>query len=130
MTTGSKRIYGFDYDNVEEMTSEELLTELINAQATGKTELKVFEEMKSEALRRMTQTNREAELEVMLSLKKAERRREILQEQHDNFKRDYEATNRSESLSVVENLKRDIREINNDIQSRVFQLDEIRSGGA
>lgn len=126
MTTGKKEIYGFDYDNVEEMTSEELLTELINAQATGKIETEKFKELKSEALRRMTQTNREMELETMLSLKQAERRRDILQEQHDNFKM---ATNRPESLSIVEDIKKDIREINNDIQERVFQLEKIRNGG-
>ena len=129
MTTGSKKIYGFDYDNVEEMTSEELLTELINAHATGKSTTEKNKELKSEALRRMTQTNREAELEVMVSLKQAENRRDILQEQHDNFKADYEATNRYESLKIVEDIKKDIREINNDIQDRIFQLEKIRNGG-
>ena len=130
MTTGSKKIYGFDYDNVEEMTSEELLTELINAHATGKSDTEKFEELKSEALRRMTQRNREMELEVMVSLKQAENRRDILQEQHDNFKADYEATNRYESLKIFEDIKKDIREINHDIQNRVFQLEKIRNGGA
>lgn len=129
MTTGSNEIYRFDYDNVEMMTSEELLTELINAHAMGKSETGKSKELKNEALRRMTSTNREIELEMMLSLKQSERRRSVLQEQHDNFKMDYERTNRSESLTIVEDLKREIREINNDIQDRVFQLEKIRNGG-
>ena len=129
VTTGSKEIYGFDYDNVEMMTSEELLTELINAHAMGKSETEKSKELKNEALRRMTDTNRELELETMLSLKQSENRRKILQEQHDNFKMDYESTNRSESLTIVEDIKREIREINNDIQDRVFQLEKIRNGG-
>ena len=130
MTIGSKDIYGFDYDNVEMMTSEELLTELINAHATGEYEIEKSKELKNEALRKMTHTNREMELELMLSLKQAERRRDTLQEQYDNFTMDYEATNRTEFLAVLEDIKKDIREMNNDIQDRVFQLEKIRSGGA
>lgn len=130
MTIGSKEIYGFDYDNIEMMPSEGLLTEIINAHVTADYDTEKLKELKNEALRRMTQTNREMELEIMLSLKKSENKRDILQEQHDNFKMDYEATNRSESLTIVEDLKREIREINNDIQSRMFQLEKIRSGGA
>ena len=130
MTIGSKDIYGFDYDNVEMMTSEELLTELINAHATGESEIEKSKELKNEALRRMTHTNREMELELMLSLNQAERRRDTLQEQYDNFTMDYEATNRTEFLAVLEDIKKDIREMNNDIQDRVFQLEKIRSGGA
>lgn len=130
MTIGSKEIYGFDYDNVEMMTSEELLTELINAHATGEAETEKSKELKNEALRRMTHTNREMELELMLSLKQAERRRDTLQEQYDNFTMDYEATNRTEFLAVLEDIKKDIREMNTDIQERMFQLEKIRSGGA